>query len=321
MKIAVVTGAAGFIGINLVTRLLNDDWYVYAIDASTYVSNLEPIQNLQSHPKFKYINAQIQDISWIPECDVIFNLAAESHVDNSIESCASFVNSNIHGVRNLLEIINNNITRSTDKPLFFHMSTDEVYGDQVEGQVTEESPLAPSNPYSATKAAADMLIQSWARTHGLDYIITRPSNNYGKFQYPEKFLPLAVKRLKRGKKIKLHDKGTPIRTWTHVEDTIDAIILLYEKADRNRIYNISSEFEQSNLLTAKKIINSLFMGTPNRDIPDFEKHIDTSYKRPGQDVRYALRCDYLKQYGWQPKREFDNEIVNLVKHYTERFIW
>ena len=166
-----------------------------------------------------------------------------------------------------------------------------------------------------------MLIQSWARTHGLEYIIVRPSNNYGAFQYPEKFLPLAVKRLQRGKKIKLHDGGKPIRTWTHVHDTISAVMLLLEKGDKNRIYNISSEFEQTNLDTAKKIISTFYLGKPNRKIPDFEKHIDTTYKRPGQDVRYALRCDYLKQYGWIAQKDFDTEIEALVAHYKERFVW
>jgi dTDP-glucose 4,6-dehydratase len=321
MRIAVVTGGGGFIGLNLVLTLLKNNWFVYVIDSATYVSDVQALTNLQTDPKFKWINAKINEISWIPECDVVFNLAAESHVDNSIESSASFIDSNIHGVRNLLEIIDNNITRSTDKPLFFHFSTDEVYGDQIEGQVTEDSPLNPSNPYSTTKAAADMLIKSWARTHGLEFIIVRPSNNYGKYQYPEKFLPLAVKRLSRGKKIKLHNLGTPIRTWTHVNDTISAVLLLYEKADRNRIYNISSEFEQTNLDTARKIVNTYYMGSPKRDVPKFEMHIDTSYKRPGQDVRYALRCDYLKQYGWQPTKKFDNEIIGLVKYYKERFIW
>ena len=147
MKIAVVTGGGGFIGINLVIDLLSKGWYVYVIDSGTYVCNGQALINLRSDEKFKWINAKVNEISWIPECDVVFNLAAESHVDNSIESSASFIDSNIHGVRNLLEIINNNITRSTDKTLFFHFSTDEVYGDQIEGQVTEESPLNPSNPY------------------------------------------------------------------------------------------------------------------------------------------------------------------------------
>jgi dTDP-glucose 4,6-dehydratase len=317
----VVTGVGGFIGINLCAKLLENGWKVYGIDKGSYVTNSDIINHFLQNTNFIYIKKQIQDLEWIPECDVVFNLAAESHVDNSIESCSSFVDSNIHGVRNILEIIDTNITRSTDKPLLFHFSTDEVYGDQVEGQVTEESPLCPSNPYSATKAAADLLIQSWARTHGLEYIIVRPSNNYGEYQYPEKFLPLSVKRLLRNKKIKLHDGGNPIRTWTHVLDTVNAVFTLYDKADRNRIYNISSEFEQKNLDTAKKIVSTFYLGRPNRPIPDFDKHLDTSYKRPGQDVRYALRCDYLKQYGWKPEKNFDQEIVKLVDHYRNRFVW
>ena len=139
------------------------------------------------------------------------------------------------------------------------MSTDEVYGDKEEGYFDENAQLNPSNPYAATKASADLLIQAWARTHGLEYIIVRPSNNYGIFQYHEKLIPLSVKRLRENKLIKLHNRGRPIRTWTHAEDTIDAMMLLFEKADRNRVYNISSEFEQNNYTTVQKIINCYFM--------------------------------------------------------------
>ena len=166
-----------------------------------------------------------------------------------------------------------------------------------------------------------MLIKSWARTHGLDYIIVRPSNNYGEHQYPEKLIPIAVKRLMRGKKIKLHDGGNPIRTWTHIQDTIDAVMLLVEKGEPSNIYNISSEFEQTNLDTTKKIISAYFLGTVTRTVESWMDHIDTNYKRPGQDVRYALHCNYLKQYGWQPTKKFDAEIVPLVKHFKQNFRW
>ena len=221
----------------------------------------------------------------------------------------------------LLQLINNRIVIRADKPLFFQVSTDEVYGDLKEGSYDESAQLNPSNPYAATKASADMLIQSWARTYGLEYIIARPSNNYGLHQYPEKLIPLACKRLSRGKKIKLHNNGDPVRTWTHVEDTADALITLYEKAERNKIYNISSEFEQSNYETVRKLINSYFLGSIKRDVPDLTEHLDLSFKRPGQDVRYAISCEPLRNLGWSPKKVFDEELPKLVKHYKEKWVW
>jgi dTDP-glucose 4,6-dehydratase len=321
-KIAIVTGCASFIGINLTQKLLNAGWYVYGIDKLTYVANKDALVNLvNSFNTFKFIEEDITKINWLPECDVLFNLAAESDVDNGNADCYNFIQSNIDGVRNLLSIINNRIVIKADKPLFFHMSTDEVYGDTAEGIFDEESSINPSNPYSATKAAADLLIKSWARTHGLDYIIARPSNNYGPYQYPEKLIPLSVKRLSRDKKIKLHNQGNPVRTWTHVEDTCEAIMVLYSTAERNRIYNISSEFEQKNIDVVHKVINSYFMGRVNIQVPSYLEHIDVTYSRPGQDVRYAISCNPLRALGWTPKKEFDVEIVKLVKYFKERFIW
>ncbi len=268
---------------------------------------------------FILINDDIKNIDRLPECDVVFNLAAESDVDNSILNMDKFIDSNISGVKNLLEIITHkSIQIKHNKPLFFQVSTDEVYGDTLEATFDETAALMPSNPYAATKAAADMLIESWSRTHGLDYIIARPSNNYGENQYPEKLIPTAVRCLQRGKKIKLHDKGKPIRSWTHVEDTAEAFILLYEKACRNNIYNIQSDYEQNNFVTVTKIINSYFIGSVNAKIPDYNKHIDYSYDRPGQDVRYSISCESIKNYGWTPKKVFDKEIVKLVEYYKKR---
>ena len=176
----------------------------------------------------------------------------------------------------------------------------------------------PSNPYAATKAAADMLVESWSRTHGLDYIIARPSNNYGENQYPEKLIPTVIRRLQREQKIKLHNKGLPVRSWTHVEDTAEAFILLYEKACRNNIYNIQSDYEQNNFVTVTKIINVYFMGAINVEIPNYDEHIDYEYDRPGQDVRYSISCESIKNYGWTPKKNFDKEIVKLVNYYKKR---
>ncbi len=320
-RIAVVTGCAGFIGTTFTRLLLEKGWLVYGIDKFTYAANEQEMAwLLNDNPEnFTLINGDIKNIDRLPECDVVFNLAAESDVDNSILNVDNFIDSNISGVKNLLEIITHkSVQIKHNKPLFFQVSTDEVYGDTVAESFDETAPLMPSNPYAATKAAADMLIESWSRTHGLDYIIARPSNNYGENQYPEKLIPTAVRRLQRGKKIKLHNKGKPIRSWTHVEDTAEAFILLYEKACRNNIYNIQSDYEQTNFITVKKIINAYFMGDIVIDIPDYNKHIDYSYDRPGQDVRYSISCESIKNYGWTPKKVFDEEIVKLVDYYKKR---
>ena len=319
-QIAVVTGCAGFIGITFTKLLLSKGWLVYGIDKLTYVANTDELTDLKlEYSNFKFVEQDIKDIKRLPECDVVFNLAAESDVDNSIMNVDKFIDSNISGVKNLLEIITHkSVQIKNNKPLFFQVSTDEVYGDTVEGSFDETSTLNPSNPYAATKAAADMLIESWARTHGLEYIIARPSNNYGANQYPEKLIPTAVRRLQRNKKIKVHNKGLPIRSWTHVEDTAEAFILLYEKACRNNIYNIQSDYEQTNFVTVTKIINAYFMGAINIDIPDYNEHIDYKYDRPGQDVRYSISCESIKNYGWSPQKNFDEEIIKLVNYYKKR---
>jgi len=319
--IAVVTGCAGFIGTTLTKLLLEKDWLVYGIDKFTYAANETEMQwLLNTYPdNYVVIKNDIKDIDRLPECDVVFNLAAESDVDNSIVNMDKFIDSNISGVKNLLEIITHkSVQIKHNKPLFFQVSTDEVYGDRIEGSFDETDALIPSNPYAATKAAADMLVESWSRTHGLDYVIARPSNNYGENQYPEKLIPTVVRRLQRGQKIKLHDKGLPIRSWTHVEDTAEAFILLYEKACRNNIYNIQSDYEQTNIVTVKKIINAYFMGAIDIEIPDYDEHIDYNYDRPGQDIRYSISCESIKNYGWTPKKVFDEEITKLVNYYKKR---
>ena len=321
-KTAIVTGNWGFIGNHLTYRLLKEGWYVYGIDKFNYVSNNKQMEYFNENfpDQYEFFNSDITTISWIPECDVIFNLAAESHVENSFKNSKNFINSNIDGVRNLLELIHSSLS-SSDKPLFFHFSTDEVYGDIENGLFSEEAILNPSNPYSATKAAADLFIQSWARTHGLDYLIVRPSNNYGLYQYPEKLIPVTVRKLQRGKSIKLHNRGKPIRTWTHVSDTVNAVMILLDKADRNNIYNISSEFELTNLEVVQKVINCYFMGKSNISVPDYDKYLDLTPSRPGQDVRYGISCNHLKQYGWQPEQVFNSALNSIVEYYKKQFIW
>ena len=320
IKTAIVTGFAGFLGTTFTKKLLSDGWKIYGIDKFTYVHNKSLTRaNLKN---FTWVQTDIANLnSWLPECDVIFNFAAESDVDIGNQSCETFIESNVNGVRNLLDMINKRIVLRVDTPLFFQISTDEVYGDLTNGSFDECSQMNPSNPYAASKAMADLLIQAYSRTYGIDYIIARPSNNYGYYQYPEKLIPLAVKRLSRGKKIKLHDEGRPIRTWTHSEDTANALLTLYEKAERNRIYNISSEFEQTNLETVNKILSAYFMGSITRQVPDSEQFLDFTYNRPGQDVRYAISCEPLKNLGWSSQINFDEEIVELVQHYKKEFRW
>ena len=256
-------------------------------------------------------------LDFLYECDYVINTAAETHVGNSIVKSDDFVHSNINGVHHLLELIRNYRAEGKDNPILLHFSTDEVYGDVTEGEHSETDILKPSNPYSATKAAADQLILAWARTYKLPYVIVRPTNNYGIGQYVEKLIPKICKYLKLGKKIPLHNNGTPIRNWLHAQDTADAIIKIIELNKRNEIYNIAGGFEQANVNTVRKVIIEY---THNNEV-DFKKYVNLSYSRKGQDVRYALNDNKLRDLGWTPKMDFNNELEDIVEHYKAKFIW
>tara|TARA_R110000737_G_scaffold59119_1_gene85625 strand:- start:931 stop:1887 length:957 start_codon:yes stop_codon:yes gene_type:complete len=318
MKLVVVTGCLGFIGSHVVNKCLGMGWRVYGIDNQTYASNPSLIKTFKSHykDKFTYINEDIADLKYLPDCDYVINTAAETHVGNSIIDSKAFLRTNIDGVQNLLELIKAKPANVASRPVLFHFSTDEVYGDIADGEHTEDDPLNPSNPYSASKAAGDILIKAWARTYGIEYFILRPANNYGTYQYPEKLFPLAVKLLMRDKKIRLHDEGTPIRSWLHAEDTANAVISIIINGKINEIYNVSGGFEQQNVETIREIIKA-FHGTDE----NWEQHVDLGHKRPGQDVRYALNDDKLRSLGWEPEKIFNEEIENLVKFYTNNFKW
>jgi len=220
------------------------------------------------------------------------------------------------GVKNLLDLTRHKPTNCNDKPILFHISTDEVYGDIDSGAHIETDILKPSNPYSAAKASGDMLINAWARTYDLEYIILRPTNNYGTGQYPEKLIPLSVKNLKRGRKIKLHDQGKPTRNWLHADDTAEAVLAIIDSENVNEIYNVAGGFEQSNTETVRKIIKAYF-GTDK----NWEQYVDFNVSREGQDVRYALNDRKLKDLGWKPKKNFDEEIQKIVNYYKNNFIW
>jgi len=315
MKIVYVTGCLGFIGSYVTRRCLERGWMVYGIDKCTYVSNKSLLKEFYQYKNFKFEKIDIKDLRHLYDCDYIINTAAESHVGNSIIDSQSFIDSNIVGVKNLLDLIRLKPGNVTKKPVFFHFSTDEVYGDIVEGEHHETDVLNPSNPYSAAKASADMLVLAWARTYNIEFNILRPTNNYGIGQYPEKLIPLSVKQLVRNKKIRLHDNGTPIRNWLHADDTAQAVLAIIDSNEINEVFNVAGGFEQTNLETIKKIIYC-YCGNA-----DLSSYVDFSYSREGQDVRYAINDNKLRSLDWAPKKIFNNEIQKIVDYYREKFIW
>jgi|TARA_R110001599_G_scaffold119870_1_gene290674 dTDP-glucose 4,6-dehydratase len=316
MKLVYVTGCLGFIGSYVTRKCLDRGWKVYGVDKCTYVANTSLLKSFEANPNFTFIKEDIKDLQHLYDCDYVINTAAESHVGNSIIDSQEFIDSNIVGVRNLLDLIRNKPVNCNRRPVFFHFSTDEVYGDIESGEHTEQDILHPSNPYSAAKACSDMLILAWARTYGVEYILLRPTNNYGIGQYPEKLIPLSVKNLMRNRKIRLHNAGTPVRNWLHADDTAEAVMTIIDSGNTNEIYNVAGGFEQKNIDTILKVIDNFFEEDYN-----WEEHVDFSYSREGQDVRYALNDDKLRALGWTAKRDFNKEIYDIVQYYKKNFIW
>jgi dTDP-glucose 4,6-dehydratase len=317
MKVVYVTGCLGFIG-SYVTRLcLQRGWYVKGVDKMTYAANKQLLDEFKKYPNFSFVHCDINDLRFLYDCDYIINTAAETHVGNSIANSDDFVHANINGVHKILELMRNYRQESGKVPVLLHFSTDEVYGDIAEGSHVETDLLKPSNPYSATKAAADMLIIAWARTYGIPYVIVRPTNNYGIGQYVEKLIPKACKYLSLGRKIPLHNNGSPVRNWLHAADTANAVVEIIERGVRNEIYNISGGFEQTNLDTVRKILKKL-LGTDNFDINDY---IDVTCSRVGQDLRYSLDDSKIRKLGWEPKINFDRELSKIIQYYKNIFIW
>lgn len=312
-KIVYVTGCLGFIGYHLTRACLEKGWFVRGIDSGSYAANWNLLDELIKYPNFIFEKKDINDLDILYDCDYIINTAAETHVDNSIISNDIFIKSNISGVHKILELIR--IKNRMRMPILLHFSTDEVYGDIINGFHTEKDLLKPSNPYSATKAAADMLITAWARTFNIPYIIVRPTNNYGIGQYIEKFIPHSIKYLNIGKPIPLHDQGLPKRTWLHVSDTVNAVIHLINLGITNEIFNISGNYEDQNLIIAEKIISLMNLKG------DKELYMDLNFKRPGQDVRYAIDDTKLKNLGWKPLAQFDDELPAIIDYYSKNFIW
>jgi len=285
-----VTGGRGFIGSHFVERALEEGHKVLDVDKMTYAANETlPWDN---NDNYTLLKQDISEMAHLPNCDVIVNFAAESHVDNSIRDTDPFIKSNILGVHNLLELVRGK--QSHNRPLFFHISTDEVYGDRLEGSFIEADKLTPSNPYSATKAAAEMLVLSYNRTFGLDYIITRSANNYGPRQYEEKLIPKCISSIKDGKKIPIHGDGTYVRDWTYVKDNVDGIFTIINSNVKNEVFNIAAENHLINLEVVEEVLSWYEKG---------QECIKFVPNRWGQDLRYSISSDKLRKLGWKPKFE------------------
>lgn len=315
-KIVYVTGCLGFIGSYVTRKCLEKGWYVRGIDKITYAANKDLLDEFNSYNTFKFTRCDINDLEFLYDCDYIINTAAETHVGNSIVSSNNFIHSNVNGVHKLLELIRTYRQESNKIPILIHFSTDEVYGDIEDGSHTESDILKPSNPYSASKAAADMLIKAWSRTYNIPYIIVRPTNNYGIGQYVEKLIPKSCKYLLLNRKIPLHNNGTPIRNWLHAEDTADAIMTIIKSGVVNEIYNICGGLEKNNFDVVEKIIRLYHNSNKNPD-----DYLDFSIGRPGQDIRYALDDSKIRNLGWCPKKDFDEELIKIVEYYKNTFIW
>jgi dTDP-glucose 4,6-dehydratase len=284
-----VTGGRGFIGSHFVEEALNKGYQVIDVDKMTYAASKElPWDN---NPNYTLIVEDIAELKHLPTCDILVNFAAESHVDNSIRETDPFLHSNVNGVHNLLELIRGK--RSYDRPLFFHISTDEVYGDRLEGSFVETDCLKPSNPYSATKAAAEMLVLAYRRTYGIDYIISRSANNYGPRQYEEKLIPKCLSSLESNKRIPVHGDGSYIRDWTYVKDNVSGIFCIIESGLKNEIYNIASENHMTNLAVIDQVLKWFSSSR--------EESIQFVENRWGQDLRYSIDSSKLRDLGWEPE--------------------
>lgn len=300
--IIVVTGGLGFIGKHFVRRCLALRHWVTNIDSVNYAADRQARIEFESHPNYRILEQDIATLNHLPECDVLVNFAAESHVDNSIVDNTRFTHSNVLGVQRLLELAR--LKQPGDRPRFIQISTDEVYGDIESGAHTETDTLRPSNPYSATKAAADMLVKSWARTYALDCNIIRPTNNYGPHQFPEKLIPKSCARISRGKPAIMHGNGSYQRCWLHVEDTVDAVLTVIAEGAPNTIYNVSGDLHIANIDILRKLA-ALF------NVPEKKAWV-TVEDRLGQDKRYSLDDSRLRALGWQPVRKFDEELRNIA---------
>ena len=315
MKNIIVTGGLGFIGSNLIDLLLKKKFKVINIDKATYSSNLYNTKEFKSFNGYKYIKCDINDkklkkifFRFKPNC--IFNLAAETHVDRSIDNPKSFIQSNIVGVYNILETFKEYSKKYKSK--LIHISTDEVYGDVLKGRSKENHPYLPSSPYAASKAASDHLVSSYIRTYRIPAMITNCSNNYGPRQHPEKLIPKLIYNILNNKPLPIYGKGLNSREWIYVEDHCEALLKVYQKGKVGEFYNIGSNKNLNNLQVCRELINTA------KKIIELGKKVKISFvkDRPGHDVRYALNSNKIKKkLKWRPKTNFKKGIELTLKWY------
>jgi dTDP-glucose 4,6-dehydratase len=304
-----VTGGAGFIGSNFVEMALTDQFpeisSVIVLDKLTYAGKLSNLSGVVDNPHFEFIQGDICDVELVNKLsanvDAIINFAAESHVDRSIENSSEFIRTNVLGTQVLLDAAKN-----LKVAKFVQVSTDEVYGSILEGSWDEEAPLLPNSPYSASKAAADLLVRSYFVTHGINVSITRCSNNFGPKQDPEKLIPNFILKLSRGEKVPVYGDGMNVRDWLYVDDHCVGIYLTLTKGTPGEIYNIGGGTELTNLELTKILINSF-----QRD----ENCIDYVPDRLGHDRRYSVDCTKIQNLGYSPSLNFNENLSTTVKSY------
>jgi len=330
----IVTGGAGFIGSAVIRQYINDtDHEVINLDALTYAGNLESLAEVSDHPRYHFEHANICDAEAMQRIfeqyqpDAIMHLAAESHVDRSIDGPADFIQTNIVGTYVLLDVAKKYWDQlNADKKSafrFHHVSTDEVYGDlEADGFFTEETSYEPSSPYSASKASSDHLVRAWHRTYGLPIVITNCSNNYGGYQFPEKLIPLVTLNALEGKSLPIYGDGSQIRDWLHVDDHARALRLVLETGKTGETYNIGGHNEKTNLQVVKTICSLLDQLVPDSPYKPHESLITYVSDRPGHDVRYAIDADKIaRDLGWTPEETFETGMEKTIKWYLENDKW
>ncbi len=312
MKI-LITGGAGFIGSNFIRHMLNKhpSYEIVNIDKLTYSGNLKNLRDVEQNPNYRFIKGDICDSQMVnstaKDCDVIINFAAESHVDRSILEPESFIRTDIYGTYTLLETV-----KKYKMERMIQISTDEVYGSIKKGSFKETDPLNPSSPYAASKASADLLCLSYFTTYKLPIIITRSSNNFGPYQYPEKLIPLFVTNALEDKPLPLYGDGLNVRDWLYVLDNCQAIDLILHKGEIGEIYNVGADNERTNVEITKAILGILGKS---------EDLIKKVKDRPGHDQRYSLDSSKIRKLGWKPEYNFEKALRETVNWYRNNESW